>query len=225
MRKSILGCAGLLLAGLASASAEPPAATPRPRPSLAIVQLADARASQNSTPAAPVGERLNAPGTCAADCAPACDHREPCGPPGRVWVSGEYLLWWLRGGSTPPLLTTGPVIGGAIPGILGAPGTQVLAGGDRDDGNPHHGFRVTAGLWLDDCRTHGIEANYFRIFPRSEDFRVSSAEVPVIARPFIDAVGGPGVPPAVPMSNSPPPPAWRAERFMSIRKPNFRERS
>lgn len=196
MRKRLFGCAGVLLAGLSSAWADPPATHVRPQLSIAAVQPAETRVTQKSS--APAGELLHAPGTHAAACAPACDYREPCGPPGRVWVSGEYLLWWLRGGSTPPLITTGPAIPGTIPGIIGAPGTRILAGGDREDDNPHHGFRVTAGLWLDDCRTHGIEANYFRIFPRSEDSTFSTNGVGVLARPFIDAIGGPGVAPGAP---------------------------
>jgi hypothetical protein len=31
-----------------------------------------------------------------------------CGPPGRFWVSGEYLLWWIKDARLPPLVTTGP---------------------------------------------------------------------------------------------------------------------
>ena len=175
MRKGLLGCAGLLLVGLTPIWADPPAGLVRPA---ALEQATTLHAGDA--------------------CAPACDYREPCGPPGRVWVSGEYLLWWLRGSETPPLVTTGPVTGGAIPGVIGAPGTRVLVGGDRDDDNPYSGFRVTAGLWLDDCRTRGIEANYFRIFSRSDDSTINSNAFPVIARPFIDAVGGPGVPPGSP---------------------------
>ena len=192
MRKGLLGCASLLLAGVSAAWADPPASPARPQLSIVVDQPADIRLAQNSPRAAPtpVVETLNGAGACGA----ACDHREPCGPPGSVWVSGEYLLWWLRGGSTPPLVTTGPA-GVPIPGVIGAPGTRVLVGGDRDDDNPHSGFRVTAGLWLDDCRTHGIEASYFHLFPRSEDLNVSGDRVPVIARPFIDVTGGAGVPP------------------------------
>ena len=46
-----------------------------------------------------------------------------------IWVQAEYLLWWLRGNSLPPLVTTGPLGPGA--GALEAPGTQVLFGGER----------------------------------------------------------------------------------------------
>jgi hypothetical protein len=186
MRNGLLGCALLFVAVLSPIWADPPARLGEPLPAadevplprvpntLAIVQTS-------------AGEAING--------GEACEDREPCGPPGRVWVSSEYLLWWLRGGSTPPLVTTGPATGG-IPGVIGAPGTQILVGGDREDDNPHSGFRVTAGLWLDSCHTHGIEASYFHIFPRSEDATISG--LPVIARPFTDVVGGAGVAPGAP---------------------------
>ena len=48
--------------------------------------------------------------------------------PDQVWVRGEYLLWWLRGASTPVLVTTGPA-DATLPGAIGSPGTVVLFGG------------------------------------------------------------------------------------------------
>jgi Putative beta barrel porin-7 (BBP7) len=192
MKKGFFGCAGLLVAGVSLAWAEPPTERTRPQLGLSINEATATRPAQiPPAGSAPAAEVLNAPSACGADC--GADH-EPCGPPGRFWVSGEYLLWWLRGGSTPPLVTTGPVTGAGLPGVVGAPGTVVLFGGDRDDDHPHSGFRVTAGMWLDDCHTHGIEFRYFELFPRSEDFNAGSPSVPVIGRPFVDVTGGlPGV--------------------------------
>jgi hypothetical protein len=172
----------------------------------APISSAPARSAPAASAPAATGAATSAATGAAADAPPALshfpengdeaciDHREPCGPPGRAWVSAEYLLWWLRGSATPPLVTTGPATGGGLPGSLGAPGTVVLFGGDRDDDDPYSGFRVTAGLWCDDCRTHGIEASYFHIFPRSNDFSLNSDRVPVIARPFINTgTGAPDV--------------------------------
>src|SRR4029077_784386 len=39
---------------------------------------------------------------------PCCDQPchigpEVCGPPGRVWVSAEYLLWWFKNDHIPPI--------------------------------------------------------------------------------------------------------------------------
>src|SRR6266576_1328195 len=45
--------------------------------------------------------------SCPADCGPACPECTPCGPPGRFWVSAEYLYWWTKGLHIPPLVTSG----------------------------------------------------------------------------------------------------------------------
>jgi hypothetical protein len=138
-----------------------------------------------------VGAALGAPTACDDACE---TFREPCGPPGRFWVRGEYLLWWLRGASTPVLVTTGPADAAPLPGAIGTPGTVVLFGGGRDDDNPNSGFRITAGMWLDDCQTHGIEASYFQLFPRSNDFNGNGDRFPVLARPFTDVTTGEPLP-------------------------------
>ena len=47
-----------------------------------------------------------------------CLNEDVCGPPGRFWVSAEYLLWWTKSDHAPPLVTVGPP---ESFGILGAP--------------------------------------------------------------------------------------------------------
>jgi len=118
-----------------------------------------------------------------------CNEQRPCGPPGRFWASAEYLLWWTKDDHLPPLVTTAPAPGA---GVLGQPGTVVLFGDDTDYG-PRHGLRLTAGTWLDDCQTKGVEVSAFCLLRDSEDFEVFSTGTPVIARPFFDvATGAPG---------------------------------
>src|SRR5262249_13371755 len=66
-----------------------------------------------------------------------------CGPPGRVWVRGEYLLWWTKSSPLPPLVTTSPIgtpVGEA--GVLGQFGTSILFGGESVSDNPRSGGRV-----------------------------------------------------------------------------------
>src|ERR1700722_18939573 len=44
------------------------------------------------------------------------------GRPLQFWASAEYLLWWTKAGSTPPLVTTGPALPLApSPGSFAAP--------------------------------------------------------------------------------------------------------
>jgi hypothetical protein len=92
----------------------------------------------------------------------------------------------------PPLVTTGPL--SATGPTLGAPGTTVLFGGDGVDGDfLRSGGRFTAGFWLDECHTMGIEASYFFLGSRSTNFDASASGAPgsaLLGRPFFDTSTG-----------------------------------
>jgi hypothetical protein len=112
----------------------------------------------------------------------------PCPPAGRFWVSGEYLLWWIRDSHLPPLVTASPPTSG---GILGQPGTVVLFGG-RTDNEERSGGRFRAGYWLDSQQTFGLEGGYFFLGSRSVNFNAGSAGAgsAVIGRPFFNVISG-----------------------------------
>ncbi|MCC6417939.1 MAG: BBP7 family outer membrane beta-barrel protein [Gemmataceae bacterium] len=116
--------------------------------------------------------------------------------PGRFYASAEFLMWWIQGQRTPPLVTTSPpetpqaieVAPGqfmTLQGVLGQPTTTVLFGGDRLNQGMFPGGRFRAGYWLDDCHTCGIDVGGFFLARRSDSFAASSPGTPVIARPFI----------------------------------------
>ena len=109
----------------------------------------------------------------------------------RIWFTSEFLLWWTKNGSVPPLVTASPP---ASTGTLGQPGTVILFGPDSDfDRSPAPGGRFTAGWWLDGNRTFGLEGSYFFLAPSGNQFNVGgdgSPGSPVIARPFFNAVSG-----------------------------------
>jgi len=109
-----------------------------------------------------------------------------CGPPGRFWVGAEYLFWSTKNDNVPPLVTTGTPPG---TGVLGQPGTSVLFGGDIDYGT-RQGARLTAGMWLNDAQTKGIEFSTFWLCRDDDDFAASSNGSPLIARPFFDTATG-----------------------------------
>jgi hypothetical protein len=121
-------------------------------------------------------------------CQPPCAPQPPCGPPGRFWVDGEYLLWWTKGFSIPPLVTTGPA---SSAGILGRTGTVVVFGDSKVDENPRSGLLISGGVWLDDCHTFGIEAGYFFLESRGKSNNFAGTGAPgsaVLARPFFNVV-------------------------------------
>jgi hypothetical protein len=113
------------------------------------------------------------------------------GTPYRFWAEVDYLLWWMRGDSVPPLVTTSPP---GTPrnqaGVLGAPGTTVLFGGSRDNGELRSGGAVSFGYWFDDCQTCGIEADFFMLETRATQFSAISNGSTILARPFINANNG-----------------------------------
>ena len=116
-----------------------------------------------------------------------------CGARGVLYAHGEYLVWWLDGMSTPPLVIQyqdidladplSPVVVGPIQTIFG--GNEVL---DED----RQGGRITLGLWLDDYAQWGIEGEYLGLGDIDARFRAGEKDglVPVIgdfiSRPFFN---------------------------------------
>src|SRR5205807_1076116 len=84
-----------------------------------------------------------------------------------------------------PLATGGPA-GGV--GLLGAPGTRVVLGGQDYRFKDLSGVRVVAGGWFTDAQTVGAEASFF-ILPEKHAIQgpaVATGDLPVLARPFFD---------------------------------------
>jgi hypothetical protein len=109
----------------------------------------------------------------------------------RFWAELDYLLWWMRGDSLPPLVTTSPPgTPRSQAGVLGAPGTTVLFGGERDNGELRSGGAVTFGYWFNDCQTCGIQFSFFMLASESEQFSGICNGPMILARPFINANTG-----------------------------------
>lgn len=135
---------------------------------------------------------VTAPDSGASPPATGCDLFCPqpstvCGPPGRCWISAEYLYWWTREMHIPPLVTAGSPTD-AIPGALTQPGTTVLLSNEAESPG-QSGGRFFVGCWLNECQTKGIEADYLFLGTRRSAFVASASGAPgstVIARPFFD---------------------------------------
>lgn len=127
-------------------------------------------------------------GTCAPACPTICDCL--CGPPGRFWVSAEYLLWRAKGQNIPPLITSAPPgTSRDTAGVLGAPTTSVLYGGGSDyNNNFRSGFRLNAGAWLDECQRCGIEGNFFFLGRSRDNYTAGSDGSQIITRPFFNVL-------------------------------------
>jgi hypothetical protein len=119
------------------------------------------------------------------DTCPACE-QAPTNCP--FWVTGEYLLWWVKRGPLPvPLITTGPFPAptGVSPGVLGQPGTSLIYGLTDMDYQSFSGLSLTAGYWFDSDQTIGFEGRGFLLERRTNKFNTASDAMgnPVLALP------------------------------------------
>ncbi len=109
----------------------------------------------------------------------------------RIWVRSEFLAWWAKGFATPPLLTTSPAgTDASQAGVLGAPGTSVLFGGDNLQGGFHPGVRIEMGYWLSAAQNLGLEVSYLQLSRRTDYFNASGVSSPILARPFFNVETG-----------------------------------
>lgn len=96
-------------------------------------------------------------------------------------------MWWTSGTDYPPLVTTSPddtPIDQA--GRLGYDTTSVLVGDGNYLGQMRGGFRVTAGIWRDNCHRVGLEADYWSLAGDSVSAGFEGNGSPILARPFYD---------------------------------------
>jgi hypothetical protein len=116
------------------------------------------------------------------------DFAPAASPYGHWSVGGEYLIWFLREGHVPPLLTTSGFSSG---GRLGEPDTQVLYGNDhlqtRHD-NRFFGTRVSLG-WTNTEQTFGVEGRAFFLERDSTYFKAVSDGTTLLARPYFSPNG------------------------------------
>ncbi|MHB8899983.1 MAG: BBP7 family outer membrane beta-barrel protein [Thermoguttaceae bacterium] len=126
---------------------------------------------------------------CSEGCASGCDSCSAapamsCAP-NRFYGNADYLLWWLQGMGTPPLVTSSPNgTSQANAGVLGQPGTTTLFGGTELEGDSLSGGRFSLGLWLDPCQTRGLEASYFMLGTQTTTYAASDNNFHILARPF-----------------------------------------
>ena len=130
------------------------------------------------------------PGCCDGVCCDGCcGWGNGCCFGNRWYGSVEYLLWFIRGQSLPPLLTTGPLTA-PVPGALGQPGTTVLFGNNGYNNNPYSGTRLRFGYWFDDNHGLGLDFGGFILGSNSQNFMASSTNGTFLGRPFFNALTG-----------------------------------
>ena len=110
---------------------------------------------------------------------------------GNIWIRGEYLGWVAKGQNIPSLATVAPVgTPRATAGAIGSPLTQTVIGGRRVNDDYRNGFRLSAGMWLNDARTFGLQGNFFFLGDSNERFAAGSDGSGIVTRPFTNALTG-----------------------------------
>ena len=127
-------------------------------------------------------------GTCGGDgtaCMLNCC--APCGPVGRFWIRGEYLLWQTKGMNLPPMVTTGPSTQQPQnAGVIGQSGTEILYGGGEILDSSRDGLRFRFGRWCDPCAKIGWDVDLIYLAEEGELFERTSTGAPILARPFFN---------------------------------------
>jgi len=138
--------------------------------------------SASTIPARDPGEAKIDPGSTPLDATSE--------PPthGRYWFRVDYLGWWLTGSHLPPLITASPPgTARTQSGVLGAPGTQVLFGGESVNDDFRSGVRFRVGGWLDDACCKGFELRTLCLDRQADRFVAGSPDGSLlVSRPFID---------------------------------------
>lgn len=112
-----------------------------------------------------------------------------CWRPTGLFVDLEYNMWWTKGRTVPPLVTTSPPGTPQVStGVL--PGATLLFGDERVGTDLGYGGTITVGKWLDCQQTTAIGAK-FRSF-RADDGEFSGASdgTTNLAVPFFDSLLG-----------------------------------
>ena len=118
--------------------------------------------------------------SCGAACAPATGVMQTMSSLG--WFEAESLLWFGQRRQSPPLVVSSPQ--GVIP-IIGVPDvTSQLGGGDGISSGLLPGYRLSAGMYLDECEKIGIGGRVYGIFSSREEFSSTSTGTPSLAIPF-----------------------------------------
>ncbi len=123
---------------------------------------------------------------CGGNCGGRCGLNDGCFTicfPQDGWFSAEYLLWYQKGMSLPPLVTRSPV--GTNPVL---PGAETLFGGNSDYlDDSLDGLRLNMGIWLDRQHRWALQGDYFFFNDNREFFSADGVTgSPSIGRPYSD---------------------------------------
>ncbi len=112
--------------------------------------------------------------------------------PNRVWFNAEYVLWFIRGQSAPPLLQSVPgnTTGSSL--STAQTPTTLFPSDERINYHMFNGLRLQGGFWFSSEPRLGLDASGFFLDQNSNGASFSSPGIGGIglARPYINAATG-----------------------------------
>jgi hypothetical protein len=107
-----------------------------------------------------------------------------------MWASFDALLWWGKGRSMPPLVTTSPQgTDRDDAGVLGNPSTDIFFGNGGIGYDVAAGARADFGFWFNHVESLGMGARVWGIKGDTQGLiAVGPAGDPILARPFYNVV-------------------------------------
>lgn len=103
--------------------------------------------------------------------------------PGKFQLRSDLLLWYVRAGHVPPLITGSSVSALGIPGVGD---TRVLLGDGRLGNTYHVGGNFGGVYWFGCNQCWGVDGDVFFLGRNGNSFTASTADAPLIGRPFFN---------------------------------------
>ncbi len=136
------------------------------------------------------GPKNYAEDTCCGDG--TCGCCSSCSRMYDTWGSVEFLMWWGKGTSLPPLVTTSlPGTARGDAGVLGLASTSILFGDQLSANQLQGGGRVAAGIWLDPDHNVAAGGRFFGLGGDTTRFDSGfSNGDPILGLPFTNTLLG-----------------------------------
>lgn len=107
----------------------------------------------------------------------------------RIWGSAEYLLWFVRPQTSPPLVQAVSGVGAGDTSFNDSQLTTLFPYDDIDYGITS-GVRGTVGFWLNPAQTFGFEASYMWLGQAELRDSYQSTNAAILGRALVDADTG-----------------------------------
>ncbi len=108
-----------------------------------------------------------------------------------AWLRADYLFWWAKQQSSPPLVQTIPdslANASSIP--AGAAGTLFPEDGQRIRYRTFGGARINTGFWFSSEQRLGLDGTFFMLEQNSNGAGYASSGSPILARFYTNANSG-----------------------------------